>query len=161
VKILIAPAVTRFGWFRIGGMRRLMIAGALSFLFLSGCTFYADRPVKAFGYATGGEGLERSLWGDVQKQDWKDLRAHLASNFVYVTPSGRFDRDQAVQQLQQLQIQDYSIGELATEMNRDSFVVSYTITFRGSAQRRMTVWQQQKSGWVAIAHSVLGPAESK
>ncbi|PYX41530.1 MAG: hypothetical protein DMG81_03450 [Acidobacteria bacterium] len=76
------------------------------------------------------------------------------------------DRTQAVQDLQQLQIQDYSLGDLVTEMNRDAFVVSYTITLhattKGQAlsaqpQRRVTVWQQQKSGWVAIAHSVMGP----
>jgi hypothetical protein len=26
-------------------------------------------------------------------------------------------------------------------------------------QRMMTVWQQQKKGWVEIAHSALGPEE--
>lgn len=118
--------------------------------------------------ATGGEGFERAFWTEVQKQDWKDLEAHLAPNFVYVTPAARADRAQALQEFQQLQIQEYSIGDLATEMNRDTFVVSYTIVLRGTAngqplpaqpQRRMTVWQQEKRGWVAIAHSVLGPTE--
>lgn len=153
-------------------MLRRIIGGALfsSILVLCGCTFYGERPVKAFATATGGEGLERALWGDVQKQDWKDLRTHLASNFVYLTPAGRLDRDQSLQQFQQLQIQDYSIGEVASEMNRDTFVVSYTLTLRGSIQgqtlgpqpqRRMTVWQQQKSGWVAIAHSVLDSTAAK
>ncbi|MGC2195977.1 MAG: DUF4440 domain-containing protein [Terriglobales bacterium] len=147
-------------------LRRLIVCPLLaSFFVLSSCTFYADRPVKAFGDATGGEGFERAFWGDIQKQDWKDLDAHLASNFVYLTPAGRWDRAQALQQIQQLRIQEYSIGDLATEMNRDTFVVTYTITLRGTApgegatdqpQRRMTVWQQQKRGWVAIAHSELG-----
>jgi hypothetical protein len=148
-------------------LRRLTICPLLaSFFVLIGCTFYAERPVKAFGDATGGEGFERAFWGDIQKQDWKDLDAHLAANFVYLTPAGRWDRAQALQQIQQLRIQEYSIGDLATEMNRDTFVVTYTITLRGTAlgqsstdqpQRRITVWQQQKRGWVAIAHSVLGP----
>ena len=53
-------------------------------------------------------------------------------------------------------------------MNGDTFVVSYTIILKGSfqgkpfpdqPQRRVTVWQRQKSGWVAIAHSVLGLKE--
>ncbi len=150
-------------------LRRLVFTTMLGGLLVAmGCTFYAERPVKAFTNATGGEGFERAFWAEVQKQDWKDLQAHLAPNFVYVTSAGRWDRAQAMQEFQQLQIQDYSIGELATEMNRDTFVVSYTITLRGTAngqplstqpQRRMTIWQQQKSGWVAIAHSVLGTAE--
>jgi len=150
-------------------LRCLLFTALLGGLLISvGCTVYAERPVKAFGMATGGEGFERALWAVVQKQDWKDLQSHLAPNFVYVTPAGRWDRAQALQEFQQLQIQEYSIGDLATEMNRDTFVVSYTITLRGTAngqaltaqpQRRMTVWQQQKSGWVAIAHSVLGTTE--
>lgn len=132
---------------------------------LSGCTFYADRPVKTFGDATGGEAFERAFWRDIHRQDWKDLNAHLASNFVYITPAGRWERAGGLEQLQQLRLQDYSIGEVATEMNRDTFVVTYTITLRGTTggqalgeqpQRRMTVWQQQKRGWMAIAHSVLG-----
>jgi len=45
-------------------------------------------------------------------------------------------------------------------MNRDTFVVTYTIALHGtSPERRMTVWQQQKKGWMAIAHSVLGPVQ--
>ena len=68
-----------------------------------------------------------------------------------------------------MRLQDYSIADLTTEMNRDTFIVTYTILLRGTAgaaalpgtpERRMTVWQQQKGGWVAIAHSVLG-AENK
>src|SRR5262249_51631555 len=84
-------------WFRIGGMLRSWLAGAVlaSFLILAGCTVYAERPVKAFSIATGGEGFERAFWEDIQKQDWKDLRAHLAANFVYFTPSERLDREQA------------------------------------------------------------------
>ncbi len=138
----------------------------VSLVLLAGCTAYPERPVKAFTDATGGEGLERAFWNDVQKQDWKDLQAHLAGNFVYVTSAGRLDRTQALQELQQLQIAEYSLGDLSTEMNRDAFVVSYTITLRGTAkaqalstqpQRHVTIWQQQKSGWVAIAHTVMGP----
>ena len=148
--------------------RRPITGTLLAFLLLlTGCTVYAERSVKAFTNATGGEGLERAFWTDIQKQDWKDLQAHLAANFVYVTPAVRLDRTEAVQELQQLQVQDYSLGDLVTEMNRDAFVVSYTITLRATTkgqalsaqpQRRVTVWQQQKSGWVAIAHSVMGPA---
>jgi hypothetical protein len=149
--------------------RHILCPLAAALLVLSSCTFYADRPVKAFGDATGGEGLERSLWLDIQKQDWKDLDQHIGSNFVYVTPTGRWERAGALEQIQQLRIQEHSLGDLTSEMNRDTFVVTYTITLRGTdrgqvlpdrPQRRITVWQQEKRGWVAIAHSVLG-AEPK
>lgn len=132
---------------------------------LSGCTVYKERPAKAIGEATGGEGFERGFWQDIQKQNWKDLNSHIASNFVYVTTTGRYERSAALQRLQQLQLQEFSIGDLTTEMNRDTFVVTYTIVLRGTEQghalngepeRRMTVWQEQKRGWVVIAHSVLG-----
>jgi Domain of unknown function (DUF4440) len=137
-------------------------------LMLPGCTVYADHPIKAFNEATGGEGFERAFWKEIQAQDWKDIDSHLASNFVYVTPDGRWDRAAALELIRKIRIQDYTISNLATEMNRDAFVVTYTITLHGTAptaaspevsERRMTVWQQQKKGWMAIAHSVLGPAQ--
>jgi len=148
-------------------MRRLKLVSVFAAsLILAGCTVYADHPVKAFSQATGGEGFERAFWKEIQQQDWKDVQSHLASNFVYMTPSGRWDRSAALEHIQKLHLQDYSISDLATEMNRDMFVVTYTITLRGTAdnarlenlpERRMTIWQQQKGGWMAIAHSVLGP----
>jgi uncharacterized protein DUF4440 len=130
------------------------------------CTVYPERPIKAFNQATGGEGFERALWKEIQAEDWGDVGSHLASNFVYVTPAGRWERAGALEHIQTLRIQDYTISDMATEMNRDSFVVTYTIVLHGTSQagplpivpeRRMTVWQQQKKGWMAIAHSVLGP----
>ena len=157
-------------WFRIGYMRQLTLLLTLSSLLLvAGCTFYADHPVKAFSQATGAEGFERALWKEIQQQDWKDVSSHIASNFVYVTPAGRFEREAALEQIEKMRLQDYSIADLTTEMNRDTFIVTYTILLRGTAgaaalpgtpERRMTVWQQQKGGWVAIAHSVFG-AENK
>jgi len=132
----------------------------------SGCTVYPEHPIKAFTQATGGEGFERAFWKEVQAQDWKDVGSHLSSNFMYVTPGGRWERAAALEHIQTLRIQDYAISDLSTEMNRDTFVVSYTIVLRGTSpagplpgapERRMTVWQQQKKGWMAIAHSVLGP----
>jgi hypothetical protein len=110
-------------------------------------------------------GLEQALWRDIKDQDWKDLDRHIASNFVYATHTGRLERAAAIDEIEKMQILEYSLGSLESEMNGDTFVVTYMITLRGRAgsqgfpnqpQRRMTVWQHQKSGWVAIAHSVLG-----
>jgi ketosteroid isomerase-like protein len=158
-----------FTWFKIAVMRSPTLSFVLAALIiLSGCTVYAEHPVKSFTQATGGEGFERALWKEIQAQDWKDVNAHFASNFVYITPAGRWDRSGALEQIQKLRLQDYTISDLSTEMNRDTFVVTYTIALHGTGQsgalssapeRRMTVWQQQKSGWLAIAHSVLAPAQ--
>jgi hypothetical protein len=149
--------------------RRAVPSLLLSALFLStGCTFYADHPIKAFSDATGGEGFERAIWLEIKQQDWKGLESHIASNFVYVTTGGRLERADAIEHMKQLRLQDYTISDLTTEMNRDAFVVTYTITLNGTSQgqplsaqpqRRMTVWQQQKGGWMAIAHSALGPEQ--
>jgi hypothetical protein len=73
-------------------------------------------------------------------------------------------------------LKDYALGDLNAEMNGTTFVVTYTITLNGTLngagnasagngaagsqplpsapQHMMTVWQQQKKGWVIIAHSV-------
>jgi ketosteroid isomerase-like protein len=139
-------------------------------MILSACTVYPDHPIKAFSQATGGEGFERAFWKEIQAQDWKDVGSHLSSNFVYVTPSGRWERSRAFEHIQSLRIQDFSISDLSTEMNRDTFVVTYSIILRGTSpagplptvpERRMTVWQQQNKGWIAIAHSVLGPVQQQ
>lgn len=122
--------------------------------------------MKTFSEATGGEGFERALWKEIQQQDWKDVRGHIAANFVYVTPAGRWERAAALEEIEKLRIQDYSIADLTTEMNGDAFVVTYTVQLHGTSQgaalpetpeRRVTVWQRQKAGWMVIAHSVLGP----
>jgi hypothetical protein len=132
---------------------------------LAACTVYGEHPVRSFSDATSGAGFERSLWNDVKDKDWKDLQLHLASNFTFLTLFGPLDRPAALAAFQQMDVKDFSLGDLQTQLNGDTFVVTYTIVLRGSSggkplseqpQRRMTVWQQQKSGWVALAQTVLG-----
>jgi hypothetical protein len=134
-------------------------------MWLAGCTVYGQKPVKALADATGGEGLEQALWRDVQHKDWKDLQNHTASIFVYQTPSGKLDRAAALERIQKMDVNEYSLGELSTELHGNVFVVTYSITLRGALdgqplpdkpERRMSVWQQQKSGWMLIAHAVIG-----
>jgi hypothetical protein len=134
-------------------------------LALSACTVYSEHPVKTIADATGGTGFEQGFWRDIKAQNWKDLERHISANFVYVTPAGRLDRSAAIAEIEKMQVLDYSIGDLTTEMNGDTFIVTYAITLRGSngaggfpnqPQRRMTVWHKEKAGWVAVAHSVLG-----
>jgi hypothetical protein len=138
----------------------------ISMMWVSACTFYADRPARAFSEATGGEGLERVFWKHVQAANWKEVERALASNYIATTPSGSLDREATLAQYRQWQLKDYSLGDLKTELNGSTIVVTYTITLNGTAgsqplpsapQHMMTVWQQQKAAWVAIAHSVSQP----
>ena len=152
---------------------RLALASLLvSMMFVSACTFYGEHPARSLSEATGGEGLERIFWKNVQAANWVEVERSLASNYAGVTPGGTVDRSAALEQYRQWQLKDYALGDLNTEMNGTTFVVTYTITlngtFNGAAsngtagsqplpstpQHMMTVWQQQKKGWVVIAHSV-------
>jgi hypothetical protein len=141
----------------------------LTFALMStpGCTFYGEHPARALSEATGGEGLERVFWKEVQAANWVEVERALASNYSGVTPGGALDRSATLQQYRQWQLKDFALGDLKTELNGNTIVVTYTITLNGSLngpggpqplpaapQHMMTVWQQQKAGWVAIAHSV-------
>jgi hypothetical protein len=147
-----------------------MLIFALTFELMStpACTFYGDHPARALSEATGGEGLERVFWKNVRAANRGELERSLASNYSGETPSGTLDRDATIEQYRTWQLKDYTLGDLKTELNGTTIVVTYTITLNGvvsngsagsqplpsAPQHMMTVWQQQKAGWVAIAHSV-------
>ena len=136
------------------------------------CTFYGEHPARTLSEATGGEGLERVFWKNVQAANWVEVERALASNYAGVAPGGTLDRSATLEQYRGWQLKDYALGDLKTEMNGNTFVVTYTITLNGTfntaagngtsgsqplpstPQHMMTVWQQQKAGWVVIAHSV-------
>ncbi len=147
----------------------LMLTCALVFAltFTPACTFYGEHPARALSEATGGEGLERVFWKDVQAANWVEVERALASNYAGVTPGGTLDRAVALEQYRSWQLKDFALGDLKTELNGSTIVVTYTITLNGTSngsagsqplpsapQHMMTVWQQQKKGWVVIAHSV-------
>jgi hypothetical protein len=111
--------------------------------------------------------LERVFWKDVQAANWVEVERSLASNYTGVTPGGMLDRAATLEQYRAWQLKNFALGDLRTELNGTTIVVTYTITLNGvaengtasqplpsSPQHMMTVWQQQKAGWVAIAHSV-------
>ena len=144
----------------------ILVVSALTLL-LAGCTLWREHEVREFQDATGGEGLERSFWKEVKGKRWDALGAHLAGNYVLITPEqGRLDRTAALAHLEQIQLDDYTLGDFQTELNTETLVVTYAITMRGMSDgkpipadpiRMMTVWQKQNAGWMEIAHSVLGP----
>ena len=149
-------------------MRSSLAAAPLIVLlgFTLACTIAKERPARTFAEATGGESMERMFWKELKAGNWIEIERVLASNYAGVTPAGIIDRAAALDQYRQWKLSDFSIGDLRTELNTTTFVVTYTITLSGTAgtqplpstpQHMMTVWQQQKSGWVVIAHSVTQP----
>jgi hypothetical protein len=146
------------------GMPVLIMALA----FASACTFYGERPARTMAEATGGEGLERIFWKNVQSANWIEVERAIASNYSGVGAAGTLDRSATLDQYRSWQLKDFAIGDLKTELNGSTVVVTYTITLNGgisngagntqslpsAPQHMMTVWQQQKKGWVVIAHSV-------
>ena len=96
-----------------------------------GCTVWKDKPAKAFSQATGGEDLERVFWREVKAKNWKEVGYSLAANFVAITPAGQLDRVATLERLKQLELKDYSLGDFQTELNGNTFVVTYTLTVRG------------------------------
>jgi hypothetical protein len=138
----------------------------LSLMLGLACTIAREHPARNFAEATGGESLERVFWKEMQAGNWTEIERTLASNYMGMTPAGSLDRTATLEQYRQWKLTDFAIGDLKTEMNGPTFVVTYTITLNGTAagqplpsapQHMMTVWQQQKSGWMVIAHSVAQP----
>jgi hypothetical protein len=132
---------------------------------LQACTVWGDRPVKTWSDVTGGESLERNFWREVKAKNWTELERHLAGNFVSASTRGTRDRAATVEYLKQLQLDEYSLGDFQVELNGQALVVNYSLTATGTIEgrplpagpvRMMSVWQQQKSGWTAIAHSTIG-----
>lgn len=148
--------------------RSLMFVPMIMFLICSSaCTFYGKHPARSLSEATGGEALERVFWQNIQSGKWVEVERALASNYTAITPTGRLDRAAAVEQYRQWQLRNFTLGDLQTELNGITLVVTYNITIDGTINstggspplpsiplHMMTVWQQQKTGWVAIAHSV-------
>jgi Domain of unknown function (DUF4440) len=148
----------------VARVRWMPILGLVAVLLLeAGCTMNKEHPANSFADATGGEGLERVFWKSVAAADWTDVDRALASNYSGVTASGTLDKAAAMEQYRQWQLKEYSLGDLKTELNGNTIVVTYAITLNGSAgggaplpsgpQHMMSVWQQQKKGWVEIAHT--------
>jgi hypothetical protein len=139
---------------------RAAVASLLA-LTLAACTVGAPKQSASWSSATGAEQFERLLWQEVKAKNWTEVERRLAPTFVEATASGVRDRNQALERLKALQVADYSLGELAVRPNGGDMVVAYTITLRAASGgettlRMMTVWQQVKGGWIAIAHSETG-----
>ena len=128
---------------------------------LLGCTVWSPRAVT-WRNATGGEQLEWLWWQSVKEKDWTAVESHLAPTFAGIFGDQRLDKAQTLEYLKQLEVKDYSLGDVSIEPNGNTIVVTYSATMHGtrggqtftlSRARMMTAWQQQKRGWVEIAHA--------
>ena len=95
-------------------------------LLMSGCTVWREHPGSSnWKDATGGEGLERSFWKEIKAKRWIEVEHRISSNFVGVSAGGgRLDKAAALSHLQELQLDDYALGDVQSEMNSDTFVVT-------------------------------------
>lgn len=144
---------------------RLLLSLTILALLCSGCMGGWKLKPAGWSNATGAEQFERLWWADVQKKKWEDVRYRLAATFVWISAEAKRDREQTMAHLEQLEIEDFTLGDVEVRPNGNDVVVTYTMTMRGTLAGRpialertpmMTVWQQQKAGWTAIARSTAG-----
>jgi hypothetical protein len=140
---------------------------ALSLLaLLSSCTLWSQPKKSSWTNATGAEEHERLLWQAVKDKDWLNVESHIASNFVFMDGMGSKDKQQRVKELRELQISDFTLGEMNVTANNYDAVVTYTLTLKSPshpnerASKIMSVWQQHKRGWVQVAMSQMAVPET-
>ncbi len=110
--------------------------------------------------------MERMFWKEIKAGNWVEIERVLASNYAGVTPAGIIDRTAALDQYRQMEAErlfdrrpedgteHYDVrGDLHDHPEWDCRHPASPL----DPQHMMTVWQQQKSGWVVIAHSVTQP----
>ena len=141
----------------------LLIAGVTILLTSAACGGWKARP-SAWSNATGAEQFERLWWADVKAKKWNEVGYRMAATYVAINADGIKDREQALAHLRLLEIEEFAIGDVDVRPNGNDLVITYTMTLRGTLAGAplilertpmMTVWQQQKSGWIAIAHSSI------
>ncbi len=134
-------------------------------LALSGC--WEKPATTTWVNATGPESFERLMWKSIQAKDWVEVESRLASTLVTIDEGRVRDKTQTLEQLKQLEITDYVLGDFDVKPDGADAIVTYTVMVHGklggqplpsTARRCMTVWQQQGKGWAVIAHVDAGPA---
>ena len=129
---------------------------------LSSCTMWSEKKHANWKSATSGENLANLFWRDVKAKDWQSLDGHVAPQFTGIIRSGITNHDQLMQNLKGLDLQDFQIGELQTQLHGGDLVVIYSVTLKGTSKgeplpatpiRILSVWQELKHGWVLVAQS--------
>jgi ketosteroid isomerase-like protein len=140
----------------------LNLLSMLPLVFSIACTKWEEPKTHNFKTATGAEQYERMMWDAVKNKDRLAIASHLASNYVHQDETGTKSKEQFLAELEQTTLSDYSLGELNVTPQGTDMIVTYQITLRGTQAgkpfpnepiRLLSVWQQQKSGWVLVAQS--------
>lgn len=143
---------------------RALFCVALALLATTSCTIAPEKKHPGWPQATSGEQHERLFWDAVKAKDWRNIDAHLSATIVTQSPNAVRNKQQTMEHIQQLNLVDYTLGDLKTETAGPDFIVTYTITVHGTfngqpipdqPQRMMSVWQQIKHGMVMTAHTSM------
>ena len=140
----------------------LFLAVIIPAILLSSCTRWAPPKHATWKNTTSLEQMEKLYWQAIKQKDWANVESHTASNYTHLSANGSLNKEQALEVLKSADLIDFSLGEFQIKDNGRTSVVTYTASFTIDYQgkragpmtiRRMTVWQQQKSGWTKIADS--------
>src|SRR5437016_217949 len=113
--------------------RRLTPWPLLLFLFLtSGCTIWPAKPA-AWSNATGAEQFERLWWQDVKDKNWSEVEQRLSGTYTAQIDGKTLDRAQMLARLKQMEISEFSLGDVSIQPSGDAAVITYFLDVRGSS----------------------------
>ncbi len=136
-------------------------------ILLAGCAGEPKHPT--WKNATGAEQNERLMWQSIQSKDWANVERHLSPTFAGVTADGRmFDRAGWLQQWQNAQVREFSLGEVQVQPEGADMKVTYIFHVQASAIgplsasgfRVVSIWQDVKSRWLLSVTSIT-PIQSQ
>ncbi len=140
-------------------MLQRLIVIFLALVLMAACNMWS-KPASGWSGATGGEQIEKLFWKDVQAKNWTEVDRRLADTFTGSGPSGTFDRNGFIKQLQTSNLSDVSLSECTVQSNGADLVVACTAHASQAAFSTLSIWQQLNKGWVMVAHAESPQAPS-
>jgi hypothetical protein len=143
-------------------IRKTVLALLLFAAVVSTTSCWEEKQPPTWRSATGPEAYEKLFWDAVKAKNWTECERRLGATFVGVDGEGTHDRAETMALLKQLELTDFTLGELKSYPNGNDIMVTYTMTWTGAykgqplppaAFHMLTVWQQVKGGWIAVAHA--------
>ena len=113
----------------------------------TGCTVYGEG-TPTLTNTTSAEQTQRLFWQNVKAQKWQTVQTLLLANVTWRNGTQVLSRDAIVPYLQQLQVKDFLITDVAVKAEANDMTVLYNIqlTTATSAQpvnmHAVAVWQQ-------------------
>jgi hypothetical protein len=123
-----------------------LLCAALLLSSLSAQSIWKESKNPNWKQATGVEQYEKLMWKAVKENDWLAVESHMASNFVFSDANGVKDKAQRIAELKTMSNIPDVMDPVVTPSGEHS-IITYTL----GRSRVMSVWQQQKSGWVMVA----------